>query len=96
MKTYYGHALLNGPGGATDTPEVDIPIEVEAGAVPTESALVITAADRGEAHRKQIMWHALIRRANDLRYEPSPVAAYNDRRREAIAMLERMADEAIQ
>lgn len=93
-KTYLGAALLNGPGGAADTPERFYPREYSEG-VPTEFALVISAASLDEAREKQIVWHALMRRANDLRFERQPVAAYESQRREAICLLESIAKDLL-
>ena len=70
---YLGRALLNGPSGASDTPEVFVPIEYHSG-VTTEYVLVIQANSSQEAQEKQILWHCI----RDRHYKLSKLKAHID------------------
>ena len=92
MAIFYGSALLNGPGGSADSPEVFVPRPAATIGTPTVMALPLEAETADEALNKQILWHALMCRAGDLRHELRPVSQYAEARKAAITLLERLAE----
>ena len=95
MAMFFGSAVLNGPGGSADSPEVFKPRPEAVIGTPTEMALPLEAETLPEAHDKQILWHALMRRAGDLRHEGKPVMQYAEAKRVAIKRLECLAEKLI-
>ena len=97
-RLFLGSAILNGPGGAEDTPECYVPSPYDPSqGLATAAALLIRAKSPGDAQRKQTIWHALMARACDLESEERPVELpeYRARKKEAIAMLRGLADEIV-
>ena len=92
MAIFYGSAVLNGPGGSADSPEVFVPRPAATIGTPTVMALPFAAETVDEAWNKQILWHALMRRAGDLQHELRPVSQYAEARKAAIMRLERLAE----
>lgn len=91
-KTYLGAAILNGPAGAPDTPERYQPKPPTG--VPTVMSVPILACSPQEARAKQVLWHCLADRINDLTGEKT-CQCYASEREAAIRYLDALRDRII-
>ncbi len=57
---------LNGPPGASDTPENFVPASDPGKGLLSAEVIVIRAVDEAEAQEKQIIYYALMQRAREL------------------------------
>lgn len=92
MTTFIGAAVLNGPPGASDTPEMFVP--KEAIGEPTECAIEIHACTVQQAHDRQIVWHALMCRAASIRRQDT-VPQYGAAKRAVMDRLMALADKVL-